>query len=128
MTDLQVSKRSNRHGLAAGIVLAALLAAPAALAQNAPLSYAVPDSSAWSDILKSDRKAQTSRPKAKVERKSAVPQRQAKSRPTKADGQSAAREAFASAPPQKPVGAADVRVVAPDELNEIDQMAGTTPQ
>lgn len=129
MTDFPVSKRSIPHGLAAGIVLAASLAATSALAQTAPLSYAVPDSSAWSDVLKNNRKAPASQKKTTVERqKSASAPRQTKARAHKTDTKAEAREAFASAPPQKPVRAEDVRIVSPDELNEIDQMAGATPQ
>jgi hypothetical protein len=85
----------------------------------------VPDSSAWSDVLKNNRKAPASQKKATVERqKSAPAPRQAKARPAKTDAKAEAREAFASAPPKQQVKAADVRVVSPDELNEIDQMAG----
>lgn len=129
MSDFQILKRNARRSiLAAGLVLAASLTATAALAQTAPLSYAVPDSSAWSAVLKDARKAPSGRTKATVERKKSAPaQRQAKVRPAKTDEKSAAREAFASAPPKEPVGAADVRIVSPDEYNELDQMA-RTPQ
>jgi hypothetical protein len=107
------------------MVLAVTLSASAALAQTAPLSYAVPDSGAWSDILKNDRKASTGRAKATAERKKSAPaQRQAKARPAKTNSKAEAREAFASAPPKRQVNAADVRIVSPDEFNEIDQMAG----
>lgn len=107
------------RGLAAVAVLALPLTATAAFAQTAPLSYAVPDAGAWSDVLKNSSKSSAS-PARKAERKKAAPaQRQAKARPAKSE----AREAFASEPPKQKVSTTDVKVVSPDELNEIDQQA-----
>jgi hypothetical protein len=127
MSELKVSKRNTRRGLMAGLVLAASLSASAALAQTAPLSYAVPDSTAWSDILKNDPKAQMGRTKATIERKKSTAlarQAQAKARPT-------AKQKTAKTVAPDEVNeldrAADVQVVAPDELNEIDRQA-SSPQ
>jgi hypothetical protein len=118
-----VTRSHVTRSFAAGMVLAGSLAATAALAQTAPLSYAVPDSTAWSDILKN--KAPMGRTKATVERKKrATAQRQAKARPA---ARTAAKTVAADEVSELDQ-AADVRIVAPDELNEIDRMAGTTPQ
>jgi hypothetical protein len=123
MTHFQISQRNARRTLVAGMVLAVTLSASAALAQTVPLSYAVPDSGAWSDILKNNGKA-PARSKAATERKKPA-QRQAKARPSTSSEKKAAREAFAMQPPKTPGRSADVRIVAPDEFNEIDQMAAT---
>jgi hypothetical protein len=117
-----VTRSHVTRSFAAGMVLAGSLAATAALAQTAPLSYAVPDSTAWSDILKN--KAPMGRAKAVERKKPATAQRQAKARPA---ARTAAKTVAADEVNELD-RAADVRVVAPDELNEIDRMAGAAPQ